>query len=153
MDNKALWILGALLAVGGGYGACALSTSTDSSELASDPSQLDPSLPEMPAVPEDAGVQLASPVTPEQPTMPQQPTTPSTCDGACGQGEVCCPSTGDCVPADCATCCAPDLAVQPVIPTELAPREDGPAGPMPVPDSIEGGGGPRPPGPDPRIGQ
>jgi hypothetical protein len=92
MDNKALWILGALLAVGGGYGACALSTSSDTGELASDPSEIEPPLPEMPELAQDSGVPMASPVTPEpttpQPTMPQ-PTTPTTCDGACGAGEIC----------------------------------------------------------------
>lgn len=152
MDNKALWILAALLAVGAGYGACALSTSDESSEsLSGDP--LDPG-PTMPDLRQDAGTAVATPtpVEPTQPTMPP-PTEADVCGGACASGESCCPATRECVPADCATCCAPDQARTPVIPTELAPRGDGPAGPMPVPDVVEGGGGPRPPSPDPRIGQ
>ncbi|MCA9612538.1 MAG: hypothetical protein H6722_30295 [Sandaracinus sp.] len=157
MDNKALWILGALLAVGGGYGACALSTSDDAAEeLAVDPGGPDvPTMPDMPDLMVDAGAGTVVPtdpvVEPEQPTMP--PPNSLGCDGACAQGQVCCPTTGDCVPADCSTCCSPDLTRQPVIPAELAPREDGPAGPMPSPEAIEGGGGVRPPGPDPRVTQ
>jgi hypothetical protein len=151
MDNKALWILAALLAVGGGYGACALSTSDDSTESLSGP--IDPG-PTMPDLRSDAGTTVATPtpVEPTQPTMPP-PAEVDACEGACTTGEVCCPTTRECVPADCATCCAPDQTRTPVIPTELAPRGDGPAGPMPVPDVVEGGGGPRPPSPDPRIGQ
>lgn len=149
MDNKALWILAALLAVGAGYGACALSTSDDSAETLTD-SVAPPTRPDLHP---DAGSTFA---TPEDP--PTQPTTPppvevDACEGACTSGETCCPTTRECVPADCATCCAPDQTRPPVIPTELAPRGDGPAGPMPVPDVVEGGGGPRPPSPDPRIGQ
>lgn len=149
MDNKALWILAALLAVGGGYGACALSTSDDSAETLTD-SVVPPTRPDLHP---DAGSMFATPE--EQPTQPTTPppTEVDLCAGACASGEVCCPATRECVPADCTTCCAPDQTQTPVIPIELAPRGDGPAGPMPVPDVVEGGGGPRPPSPDPRIGQ
>lgn len=152
MDNKALWILSALLAVGGGFGACALSTSNDAAESLV-PNPLGP-LP-TPDLGSDAGTPGVTPMVPVDPTRPtmRQPGTVDVCGGTCASDRVCCPSTRECVPADCATCCAPDQMRAPVIPTELAPRGDGPAGPMPVPDVVEGGGGPRPPSPDPRIGQ
>lgn len=159
MDNQVIWVLGALFAVGGGYGACALSTSDDASEeLAVRQGGPDLStMPEMPSM-HDADTlpppSSTSVVEPEQPTMPQYPgTTGVGCNGGCATGQLCCPTTNECVPADCAACCAPELARKPVIPVELAPRGDGPAGPMPAPDAIEGGGGVRPPGPDPRVGQ
>lgn len=152
MNNKALWILGALLGVGGGCGACALSTADDATQSLA-PNSLDPLL--RPDLGSDAGTLVATPTVPVDRTPPtmQQPGTVDVCGGTCANDRVCCPSTRTCVPADCATCCAPDQMRAPVIATELAPRGDGPAGPMPVPDVVEGGSGPRPPSPDPRIGQ
>lgn len=152
MDSKiTLYAIAALVAVGVGYGACALSTDEgEEAELGEvDPGNDIPTMPPMDAGTEPlAEIETDPVVDPVEPSA-QVPAAPM-CNGIqCDQGEACCPATGECVPADCGDCCSTDLQHPPEAPVDLVPQEPGPAGPMPVPGEIEGTPPPRPAPPNP----
>lgn len=99
-----------------------------------------------------------------RPQVPDPTAIGVACAGVtCAVGEVCCPSDGACVPADCLDCCpftesqsgAPRVEAPGVAPgpAEPGPIPGGPLppppGPGPMPGDVAPGAGPTPPPPSP----